>query len=147
MKSTCKWLLSAILAVLPAYGSADWTPPQPLSNSAFPSRTQYNFGWAIDVDGAGVVHAAWLELTSPDPPGYTTGRVMYSRSADDGGHWSPPISLSGPPSPFTGNPRVSASGPHVYVTWHGTHDGSGTSKIYLLHSYTHGHSWNPPRIV
>ena len=75
MKGTCNWLLSAFLVFLPAYGSADWTPPQPVSNSAFPSRTQYNFGWAIDVDGAGVVHAAWLEVTSPDPPGYTSGRV------------------------------------------------------------------------
>jgi len=147
VKGICGALLSAVLALLPAFGSADWSSPQALSNSAFPSRTQYNFGWAIDVDGAGVAHAAWLEVTSPDPPGYTTGRVMYSRSADDGLSWSPPMPLSGAPQPFTGNPRVAASGPHVYVTWHGTHDGSGIPKIYLLHSHTQGFSWNPPRIV
>ena len=147
MKGLCGALLSAALVLAPASGSADWSPLQPLSNSAFPSRTQYNFGWAIDVDGAGIVHAAWLEVTSPDPPGYTTGRVMYSRSVDDGRNWSPPMPLSGMPQPFTGNPRVAAAGPHVYVTWHGTHDASGIPKIYLLHSHTHGSSWNPPRII
>lgn len=147
MAGTRVVLLSAALALLPAFGSADWSPAQPLSNSVFPSRTQYNFGWAIDVDGAGVVHAAWLEVTSADPPGYTTGRVMYSRSVDDGRNWTPPLPLSGAPQPFTGNPRVAASGPHVYVAWHGTHDHSGIPKIYFLHSPNHGLSWNPPRIV
>lgn len=141
------FLLAAALILLPTSGLAEWSSPQSLSNSPSPSRTKYNFGWAIDVDGGGVVHAAWLEEASSDPPGFGTGRVMYSRSADDGRNWSAPRPLTGAPQPFTGNPRVAASGPHVYVTWHGLHDGSGVPKIYLLHSHTHGSSWNPPRII
>ena len=147
MKGVREGLLLAALMLLPASGLAEWSSPQPLSNSSFPSRIRYNFGWAIDVDGAGVVHAAWLEETSPDPPGHGTGRVMYSRSADDGRTWTPPMPLTGAPQAATGHPRLAASGPHVYVAWHGLHDGSGIPKIYLLHSPAHGSSWNPARII
>lgn len=140
-------LLAALALLLPVSGMAQWSPPQPLSNSTSASRTKYNFGWAIDVDAAGVVHAAWLEETSSDPPGFGTGRVMYSRSGDDGRTWSLPLPLSGTPHAATGHPRVAASGPHVYVAWHGVHDESGVLKIYLLHSPSHGSSWNPPRII
>ena len=127
--------------------SADWSPPRLLSHSPYPARLQYNFGWAIDVDGRGAVHAAWLELSSPEPAGHGTGRVMYSRSFDDARSWSPPMPLTGAPLPATGHPRVAASGPHVYVSWHGLHDGSGMLKILLLHSPDHGSTWHGPRVV
>lgn len=147
MQGVRKGLLLAALVLLPTCGAAQWSPSQPLSHSASAARIRYNFGWAIDVDAAGVVHAAWLEEASADPPGYGTGRVMYSRSADDGRTWSPPIALSGMPLPAAGHPRVAAAGPHVYVAWHGLHDGSGLLKAYLLHSPTHGSSWDAPQII
>lgn len=147
MKALCVALLLATLVAFPASGSAQWSPPQALSNSALPSRTQYNFAWAIDVDGAGVVHAAWLEVASPDPSGHGTGRVMYSRSGDDGHAWTAPVPLTGIHQPVTGNPRVAASGANVYVAWHGLHDGSGILKIYLTRSHDHGATWQPARIV
>lgn len=140
-------LLLALLVLLPVASLAQWSPLQPLSSTSHPARLKYNFGRAIDVDGAGLVHAAWLEEVSADPAGHGTGRVMYSRSGDDGRNWSIPISLTGSAQPVTGHPRVAASGPHVYVTWHGLHDGSGMPKIYLLHSSTHGASWDSPRII
>lgn len=34
---------------------AQWDPPRQLSFSDHPSELQYNWGWAVDVDGAGVV--------------------------------------------------------------------------------------------
>ncbi len=147
MQGVREGLLLAALVLLPAPGLAEWSSPLLLSNSRSASRLQFNFGWAIDVDGGGVVHAAWLEVASSDPPGLGTGRVMYSRSVDDGGTWSPPVPLSGAPQTFTGHPKVAASGPHVYLAWHGLHDGSGVPKIYLLHSATQGSSWDPPRII
>jgi hypothetical protein len=55
-------LVVAMLAPCPA--SAQWSPLQPLSHAQSPSRLRYNFGWAIAVDGAGVVHATWLEQPS-----------------------------------------------------------------------------------
>lgn len=147
MKGVREGLLLAALILVPACGFAGWSPAQQLSHSIFPSRTQYNFGWAIDVDAGGVVHAAWLEVASPDPPGHGTGRVMYSRSGNDGRSWSPPMPLTGTPQAITGNPRVAASGPNVYVAWHGLHDGSGMPKIYFLHSPDQGASWNAPHVI
>lgn len=140
-------LLLAALIALPACALAQWSPPVQVSSSTSPARLRYNFGWAIGVDGAGVVHTTWLEEASPEPMGHGTGRVMYSRSPDDGRAWTSPVALSGPPQPVTGHPRLAASGPHVYVAWHGLHDGSGIPKIYLLHSGDHGGSWDPPRLL
>lgn len=125
---------------------AGWSPPRAISHSAWPARLQYNFGWAIDVDDAGVVHAAWLELVSPEPAGYGTGRVMYARSPDDGRNWTPPAPLSGEPLPITGHPRVAAAGASVYVAWHGPHP-SGVLKAYLLQSHDHGSTWQGPIVV
>lgn len=140
-------MLACALLALPLAAHAFWSPVQPISASPMPARLQYNWGRAIAMDGAGVAHVAWLEVASPDPPGHGSGRVMYSRSGDDGRSWAVPRPLTGLPVPVTGNPKVAAAGSHVYVVWHGLHDGSGRLKILVMRSPDHGSTWEPPRAI
>ena len=134
-----------LIAAAPGPVKAGWGFTRQISNAPHPARLKYNFGRSIAVDGAGVVHAAWLEEHAPDPPGHGTGRVMYSRSGNDGRTWQPPLPRSGPPMPVTGHPRLAAYGSRVYLAWHGLHDGSGVLSLYLRHSPDHGSDWGRPR--
>ena len=55
MRGSHAGFLLAALLTCGAGQAADWSPPRMLSHSPWPARLQYNFGWAIDVDAAGVL--------------------------------------------------------------------------------------------
>jgi hypothetical protein len=122
-----------------------WSAPRQLTNGPRNQRIQFNWGWAVDVDGAGIVHAAWLDIAQvldPNNPAAVVAQVVYSRSLDDGATFSPAVSLIGAAAPYTGDPKVAAFGNHVYVAWVGLHDGSGVPRVYLRHSIDHGSTWD-----
>jgi hypothetical protein len=120
--------------------AAWWSPPQQLSHGASPARILFNFGRAIGIDGAGVIHVAWVQeegFFQPGEPLSTIGPVLYSRSGDDGRTWAKAVlaALGGPP-------KVAAAGPHVYVAWHAPTDGN--IRVFVRHSGDHGSTWDPP---
>jgi len=124
---------------------AAWGPIQQLTFTPYPSRLQYNWGWAIDVDGAGVLHQAWLVTYAeldPRQPAAICGQVFYRQSRDDGGTWSPPMPLSEGACGI-GHPKIAASAEHVYVVWHQLHPPSRNLRIHLTHSANHGFAWDP----
>ncbi len=119
---------------------ATWSPPRQLSHGDSPARILFNFGRAIGIDAAGVIHVAWVQVEGYFQPGEelsAIGPVVYLRSGDDGRSWSkvPLAALGGPP-------RVAAAGPHVYVAWHAPADGQ--LRIFVRHSGDHGNTWEPP---
>jgi hypothetical protein len=111
----------------------NWDLPRQLSFTPLPSELRYNWGFAVSVDGAGVVHAAWLDLHDARD----RGRVFYARSGDDGAVWLPPLPLSGDDA---AHPKIASSGPHVWVGWHVWPSG----PIVVRHSPDHGETWRAP---
>ncbi|NIS82988.1 MAG: hypothetical protein GTO14_22935 [Anaerolineales bacterium] len=128
---------------------AEWLPTEQLTSSSDASRLQFNWGWAIAVDGVGTIHQAWLEIFSePDPnePAGVCGQVYYRGSVDDGKLWSPPVPLNEPKC-VTGHPKIAAHGNHVYVVWHQLLSDNTILGIQLVHSGDRGLNWDPAIIV
>src|SRR5262245_37286854 len=103
-------LLTLTLAILPlTTWAAEWSTPRFMSDPAFQSQIRFNFGRAIAVDAAGVVHAVWLEMASTEGTEIYPGRVMYSHSADDGRNWSAAVPLTGQALAPTAHPKIAAA--------------------------------------
>lgn len=104
------------------------------------SQIQFNYGRSVAISGSQIIHQVWVEITSPhveETPPEVTGRVMYRISPDGGATWQPNKALTG--VIITGYPKVAASGPYVFVTYHET---IGTNlSVKLLYSTNTGMDW------
>ena len=117
-----------------------WSPPRQLSHASSPARILFNFGRAIGIDAAGIIHVAWVQVEGffqPGEPLSALGPVIYCRSGDDGRSWAKTLL-----APLGGPPKVAAAGPHVYVAWHAP--ANGNIRVFVRHSGDHGNTWDPP---
>jgi hypothetical protein len=99
----------------------------------------------VDVDGAGIVHQAWLATyaeSDPRQPAAVCGQVFYRHSRDNGVSCAEPVPLSDGRCGI-GHPKIAAFGPHVYAVWHQLDEPGRSFRIYLTHSGNHGFTWDP----
>ncbi|MCA8951948.1 MAG: exo-alpha-sialidase [Planctomycetes bacterium] len=83
------------------------------------------------------VYVAWQK----DPTGSGTWGIYFNRSRDGGANWlGSEVRLDVPAASDALAPRITESGPHVYVVWQS--DRSGTDAIYLNRSSDFGQTWN-----
>ena len=125
-------------------GSSGWASPIALSPSGIDGRTRYNFGKAMAIDGAGVIHVVWVEVQEELSDIDVRGRIYYQRSPDGGFTWLAPRALT-PVYQRVGYPKLAAVGPYVYVVWHDDHE--GTQYPYVRVSNNHGDSFAAARRV
>jgi hypothetical protein len=109
----------------------------PFTPTTVDSRIELNFGRAIAVGGSNIIHQVWMEVTTQHNIADITGKIMYRISPDGGKSWTPNKALTG--EIRTGNPKIAAYGPYVYITYHQV-EATG-QFVKLLFSQNVGIDW------
>lgn len=106
------------------------------------ARMFLNVGRSVAVDGTGIVHQVWLDVTSvlDSSPAGVRGKVMYRSSSDNGRSWSPAVART-PEADYNGHPKIAAFGANLYIAYHARAVAGGPTQPYLLTSLDHGGSW------
>lgn len=108
------------------------------------TSTNSSFDPVVDVDGTGVLHAAWQEET------ITGSDIFYAQSTDDGltfpaGSW---INLSSTASLNSANPHMEIdSSDNIYVVWEEDDPVDGEPEIYGVKSSNGGISFSAKKNI
>jgi hypothetical protein len=94
-----------------------WPHATAVSPSSVDGLIQYNWGKAIAVDTAGVIHVAWLADFSNRTNIGADGAIIYQSSRDGGATWTAPVNIAGG---RVGFPKIAVSGTDVYIAYHQT---------------------------
>ena len=122
-----------------AQGRADdgnWGREYQVSNTGGYSSGSVGRGLAID--SRGHLHVLWTEVRGSQYD------VLYARSTDGGGTWSPGFDLSNSTLPAVGGNLAVGPDDTLHAAWADRRQG-GNQRIYYSRSTNSGASWEAPR--
>ncbi|WP_169617270.1 sialidase family protein [Nodosilinea sp. P-1105] len=123
-------------------GGRSFSPPMNLSNTVAGagkgrlSANRWDNGSLDLIKASGNIYAAWSEYE---------GRLQFSRSMDNGQHFSAPITLAGPNPPARGPALAADAAGALYLAW--TVGEDDAADIHITQSQDQGQSFQPSQVV
>ena len=121
-----------------AQGSSEWGSERQVSNTG--GYSSGSVGRGLTVDSRGYLHVLWTEVRGSQYD------VLYARSTDGGGTWSPGVDLSNSTLPAMGGNIAIGPDDTLHAAWADRRQG-GNLRIYYSRSFNSGASWETPRDV
>jgi len=119
-------------------GGKSWSYPAPVAATAEPNTVADWVRLAVGADG--VLHVVWTEFGLPD--GWPPERIRYSRSANGGTSWTPPVELAG--WGYDQGEIAVVGSSMVHVAWNGM---AGVGGRYHRWSENGGNRWSGTTMV